>query len=159
MKQERTYNIYFSEDQVADSFCGAYSCAVLNPLVKSHRGCRLTPGQTSFHGRNKDVSPNPLFPLLKWIFPSCQRVKSGFSNALADSELPFPIGSASPVAFLPTVWYNWFPIWSLGQHSSGKLFVFHLTVYTNLLRLDTVRGLGYDSHVPADKIYHESLIV
>lgn len=38
---------------------------VLHPLVKSHRGCRLTPGQMGFHGRNEDVWPNPLFPLIK----------------------------------------------------------------------------------------------
>lgn len=97
-------------------------------------------------------------PLLKWIFPSCQGVKSGFSDTLrrllADSELPFPIGSASSAAFLPTVWYSGFPIRVPGQRSSGRLFLFHLTAHTNLLRLDTVLGLGYNSHVPAEKIYH-----
>lgn len=83
-------------------------------LSLSHQGCRLTPGQTSFHERNEDVSPNPLFPLLKLIFPSCRGVKSGFVDTLhdflADSELPFPIGSASPAAFLPTVRCTPFPI-------------------------------------------------
>lgn len=38
---------------------------VLNHLVKSHKGCRLTPGQMSFHGRNEDVWPNPLSSLIK----------------------------------------------------------------------------------------------
>lgn len=48
-------------------------------------------------------------PLLKRIFPSCQGVKSGFSDTLADSELPFPIGSISPCGF-PTVRYSGFPM-------------------------------------------------
>lgn len=41
-------------------------CSVqLSHLVISHKGCRLTPGQMSFHGRNEDVWPNPLFSLIK----------------------------------------------------------------------------------------------
>lgn len=93
---------------------GLQKSAMLNPLVKSHWGCRLTPGQMSFHGRNEDVWPNPLFPLIKmdiselsegevWVFRDSRWL-------LADSGLPFPIGSISPVAPPPTVWYSGFPM-------------------------------------------------
>lgn len=69
-------------------------------------------------------------PLLKRIFPSCQRVKSGFSEApsdsLADSGLCFPIGSLSPLSPLPSVWCG-------AVYCSSPC----LLARANLLRLDT----------------------
>lgn len=137
---------------------GLQKSAMLNPLVKSHWGCRLTPGQMSFHGRNEDVWPNPLFPLIKmdiselsegevWVFRDSRWL-------LADSGLPFPIGSISPVALPPTVWYSGLPM-SPEPAQPWQAVHFSLNgTHTNLLRLYTVLGPRCNSHVPAEKIYH-----
>lgn len=93
-------------------------------------------------------------PLLKWIFPSCQRVKSGFSETLADSGLPFPIGSISPVALPPTVRYSGFLMTPKPAQLWQAVHFSHNGAHTNLLRLYTVLGPRYNSHVPAEKIYH-----
>lgn len=100
-----------TRDKTADRLRGAWWSAALHPLVKSHWGCRLTPGRMSFHGRNEDVWPNPLFPLIKkdiselsegevWVFRVSQWL-------LADSGLPYPIGSISPLPLSLTVWDSW----------------------------------------------------
>lgn len=110
-----------------------------------------------FPWRDEHVWPNPLSPLLKWIFPSCQRVKSGFAEYLAYFSLT--VGFLSPyvqhllrlsLPLCSTAASLWVP----SQHRSGKWFTFHLAAHTNLLRLDTVLGPRCNSHVPAEKIYH-----
>lgn len=37
-------------------------CSVLR--LESHGGCHLAPGQMIFHGKNENIWPNPLFPLI-----------------------------------------------------------------------------------------------
>lgn len=65
--------------------------------VTSHQARRLSMGGTKMSGQSHCSQ------LLKWIFPSCQRVKSEFLLTPADSGHPFSIGSVSPVASSPTV--------------------------------------------------------
>lgn len=121
---------------------GLEESAMHYPLVKSHWGCRLTPGQMSFHGRNENVWPNPLFPLIKmdiselsegevWVFRDSRWL-------LADRGLPFPIGSVSPVALSPTVRYNGFPmgskpvqLWQAVHFSLSSTHYIHTHAHTH----------------------------
>lgn len=132
LKKQNKQNMYFFKEKY---FCKAYCFAErCGTRAFSWKSLRVSPHSRTDEfsmGGTKMSGQIHISPLLKWIFPSCQGVKSGFSDTLrrllADSELPFPIGSASATAFLPTVRYSGFPIRVPGQRSSGKLFLFHLT--------------------------------
>lgn len=105
------------QNQMTKTFCGVcwlYSSLLCSVLWLSHWGCRLTPGRMSFHGRNEDVWPNPLFPPIKmdiselsegevWVFRISLQLP-------ADIGLPIPIGSTSSGALPPCVRYSGFPM-------------------------------------------------
>ena len=104
-------------DQIAEGFCGGWwvwislQCSSLS--VRSCWGCRLTPGQMSFHGKNEDVWPNPLFPHIKMDISELSVGEVWFCkdscSVLADRGLPFSIHSQSPPS---TIMYSGFPMGS-----------------------------------------------
>ena len=107
----------FKETRGPHPFCGAYW--FVESLLCSTLWLKVTEGVASRQDRWVSMGGTELSgqihfsPLLKWIFPSCQRVKSGFSETHADFSLTVgflsPIGSISLVALPPSARYSGFP--------------------------------------------------